>query len=132
MPFIEPQMICYLYNVLSSPTSQYGFMMGCYGVAALLGQVALAQLGDHLGGKPILSLGFLLNSTLSLGLIVFRQFGLLAPAALLAGLGSAFIGPALGASYLDITAPQHRSVIQGIRESAISFSAVVGPLLAAF
>jgi len=132
MAFIEPQMIFYLYNVLSWTPTQYGFMMGCYGVAALLGQVALGQLGDHLGRKPILALGFLLNSTLSLGLIVFRQFGLLFPAALLAGLGSAFIGPALGASYLDITARQHRAVIQGIRESAISFSAVAAPLLAAF
>jgi MFS family permease len=86
------------------------------------------MLGDHLGRKPILALGFLLNSTLSLGLIVFHQFSLIAPAAILAGLGSAFIAPALGASYLDITVPQQRSVIQGIRESAVSFSAVASPL----
>ncbi len=132
MAFIEPQMIFYLYNTLSWTPAQYGFMMGGYGVATLVGQVALGQLGDHLGKKPILALGFLLNSTLSLGLIVFHQFSLLAPLALLAGLGSACIAPALGASYLDITAPQHRSVTQGIRESAVSFSAVVGPLLAAF
>jgi hypothetical protein len=57
------------------------------------------MLCDHLGRKPILALGFLLNSTLSLGLIVFHQFSLIAPAAILAGLGSAFIAPALGASY---------------------------------
>lgn len=132
MAFIEPQMIFYLYNACSWTPTQYGFMMGSYGVAMLAGQVALGRLGDQLGGKPILALGFLLNSTLSLGLIVFRQFSLLVPSALLAGLGSAFIGPALGAFYLDITAPQHRSVIQGIRESAISFSAVVAPLLAVF
>ncbi len=132
MAFIEPQLVFYLYNALNWTPTQYGFMMGGYGVAMLVGQVALGRLGDQLGGKPILALGFLLNSTLSLGLIVFHQFSLLVPAALLAGLGSAFIGPALGASYLDITAPQHRSAIQGIRESAISFSAVVGPLLAAF
>jgi MFS family permease len=132
MAFIEPQMIFYLYNTLSWSPAQYGFMMGGYGMATLVGQVVLGQLGNHLGRKPILALGFLLNSTLSLGLIVFHQFSLLAPAAIFAGLGSAFIGPALGASYLDITAAQHRSVIQGIRESAISFSAVTGPLLAAF
>ena len=89
------------------------------------------MLGDHLGRKPILALGFLLNSTLSLGLIVFHQFSLIAPAAILAGLGSAFIAPALGAPYLDITVPQQRSVIQGIRESAVSFSAVASPLPAA-
>jgi Major Facilitator Superfamily len=101
-------------------------------VATLIGQVALGQLGDHLGRKPIIAFGFLLNSTLPLGLTIFRQFSLLAPLALLTGLGSACIAPMLGASYLDITAPQHRSVIQGIRESAISLSAVAGPLLATF
>jgi DHA1 family multidrug resistance protein-like MFS transporter len=119
MAFIEPQMIFYLYNALSWTPAQYGFMMGGYGVATLVGQVALGHLGDHLGKKPILALGFLFNSALSLGLIVFRHFSLLAPAALLSGLGSAFIDPALGASYLDISAQQHRSVIQGIREAAV-------------
>jgi MFS family permease len=132
MAFIEPQMIFYLYNKLSWTPAQYGLMMGGYGVATLVGQVTLSQLGDHLGRKPIIALGFLFNSTLPLSLTVVRQFSLLAPLALFAGLGSACIAPALGASYLDITAPQHRSVIQGIRESAISFSAVAGPLLATF
>ena len=90
------------------------------------------MLGDHFRRMPIGALGFLLNSTFSLGLIIFHQFSLLAPLALLAGLGSAFITTGLGASYLDITVPQHRSVAMGIRESAVSFGAVAGPLLGAF
>jgi MFS transporter, DHA1 family, multidrug resistance protein len=132
MAFIEPQMVFYLYNALSLTTAQYGLMMGGYGVATLVGQVALGQIGDHFGRKPIIALGFLLNATLSLGLILVHQFSLLAPLALLAGLGSAFITTGLGVCYLDITVPQHRSVAVGIRESAISFGAVAGPLLAAF
>ena len=132
MAFIEPQMIFYLYDALSWTPAQYGLMMGGYGVATLVGQVTLSQLGDHLGKKPIIALSFLFNSTLPLGLTIVRQFSLLAPLALFAGLGSACITPALGASYLDITASQYRSVIQGIRELAISFSAVAGPLLATF
>ncbi len=132
MAFIEPQMVFYLYNALSWTTTQYGLMMGGYGAAMLIGQVALGQLGDQLGRKSCLSLGFLFNSALSLGLLFFHQFNLLAPLALLAGLGSAFITTGLGASYLNITVPQHQSVIQGIRESAVSFGAVAGPLLAAF
>ena len=60
-------------------------------------------------------------------------FGIAMPvAALLAGLGSAFITTGLGVCYLDITDSQHRSVAVGIRESAVSFGAVAGPLLAAF
>jgi len=132
MAFIEPQMVFYLYNALSLTTAQYGLMMGGYGVATLVGQVALGQLGDYLGRKSTIALGFLLNSALSLGLIFIHQFSLLAPLALLAGLGSAFITTGLGASYLDITVPQHRSVAMGIRESAVSFGAVAGPLLGAF
>lgn len=132
MAFIEPQMVFYLYNALSLTPVQYGLMMGGYGVATLVGQVVLGQIDDHFGRRPIIALGFLLNSTLSLGLTIFHQFSLLAPLALLAGLGSAFITTGLGVCYLDITTPQHRSVAVGIRESAISFGAVAGPLLAAF
>ena len=47
-------------------------------------------------------------------------------------MGSAFITTRLGVCYLDITTPQHRSIAVGIRESAVSFGAVAGPLLAAF
>jgi MFS family permease len=132
MAFIEPQMVFYLYNTLSWTTTQYGLMMGGYGVATLVGQVALGQLSNHFGGKLILALGFLFNSALSLGLLLFHQFSQLALAALFAGLGSAFITTRLGVCYLDITTPQHRSVALGIRESAISLGAVAGPLLATF
>ena len=79
MAFIEPQMVFYLYNTLSWTTAQYGLMMGGYGVATLVGQVALGQIGDHLGGKSIIALGFLFNSALSLGLILFHQFSLARP-----------------------------------------------------
>jgi len=132
MAFIEPQMVFYFYNALSLTTAQYGLMMGGYGVAMLVGQVALGRLGDRFGRKLVIALGFLLNATLSLGLILFHQFSPLALATLLAGLGSAFITTGLGVCYLDITVPQHRSVAMGIRESAVSFGAVAGPLLAAF
>ena len=132
MAFIEPQMIFYLYNTLAWTTAQYGFMMGGYGVATLLGQVAIGWLGKHFDDKLLLALGFLFNSALSFGLLLFRQFSALAPFALLAGLGSAFITTRLGVSYLDMSVSRHRSVVVGIRESAISFGAVAGPLMATF
>jgi DHA1 family tetracycline resistance protein-like MFS transporter len=130
MAFIEPQMVFYLYNTLAWTTAQYGFMMGGYGVATLLGQAAIGWLGNHFDGKLLLALGFLFNSALSFGLLFFRQFSALAPFALFAGLGSAFITTRLGVSYLDMSVAHHRSVVVGIRESAISFGAVAGPLLA--
>jgi DHA1 family tetracycline resistance protein-like MFS transporter len=132
MAFIGPQMIFYLYNTLGWTTSQYGLMMGGYGVATLVGQVAIGRLGNHFDDKLLLALGFLFNSALSFGLLLFRQFSVLVPFALLAGLGSAFITTRLGASYLDMSISHHRSVVVGIRESAISFGAVAGPLMATF
>ena len=131
MEFLEPQMVFYLYNTLALTTAQYGLMMGGYGLTVLIGQMALGQLGDRFGRRSMIALGFLLNSTLSLGLIILHQFSLLALAALVAGLGSAFIAPGLGASYLDLTVPRYRSVVLGIRESAVSLGAVAGPLLVA-
>jgi MFS family permease len=47
MAFIEPQMIFYLYNALSWSPTQYGFMMGGYGLAMLVGQVARRTRGSN-------------------------------------------------------------------------------------
>ncbi len=47
------------------------------------------------------------------------------------GLGNGLFGPALSASYLDITREQNRSVIAGIKGSASSLGGVAGPFLVA-
>ena len=132
MEFLEPQMVFYLYKTLALTPAQYGFIMGSYGLALLFGQAGLGRLGERLGKKPMIALGFLLTSALPLGLLLFHQLALLILVALLAGLGSALITPALESSYLDMTPEQHRSLIMGVRESAVSLGAVVGPLLLAF
>ncbi len=132
LSFLEPQMVFYLYKTLALTPAHYGFVMGSYGLALLVGQAGLGRLGERLGRKPLIALGFLLTSALPLGLLLFHQFAPLILGALLAGLGSALITPALESSYLEMAPEQHRSRLIGVRESVISLGAVVGPLLLAF
>jgi MFS family permease len=92
----------------------------------VLGPAGLGRLGEGLGRRPLIALGFLLTSVLPLGLLLFHQLAPLILAALLAGLGSALITPALESSYLEGTPEQHRSLIMGVRESVVS----LGPRIA--
>ncbi len=132
LEFLEPQMVFYLYKTLAWTPAHYGFVMGSYGLALLFGQAGLGRLGERLGRKPLIALGFLLTSALPLGLLLCHQLAPLILGALLAGLGSALITPALESSYLDMTPEQHRSRMMGVRESVVSLGAVAGPLLLAF
>ena len=127
--FIEPQMALYAYNQLSLNPTQLGIIIGGYGLAMLLGQAFLGTLSDRFGRKPIILLGLFLNSTLYLGLIFIKPFGLLLLVALLAGLGDALFIPAIGAAYLDIAEPQHQSQVVGIKGSGAALAGVMGPLL---
>ena len=129
--FIEPQMTFYVYNQLSLTPTQLGIIVGGYGLAMLLGQAFLGKLSDRLGRKPIIVLGLLLNFTLYPGLIFLKQFGMLFPVAVLAGLGDSLFIPAISAAYLDIAVPEHRSQVMGIKGSVAALGAVVGPLLVA-
>lgn len=127
--FIEPQMALYAYNQLSLNPTQLGIIIGCYGLAMLLGQAFLGTLSDRFGRKPIILLGLFLNGTLYLGLIFIKPFGLLLLVALIAGLGDALFIPAIGAAYLDIAEPQHQSQVVGIKGSGAALAGVMGPLL---
>ena len=121
-------MVFYLYNTLAFSTAQFGLMVSGYGLTMLFGKAALGQLGDRFGKRLLIAVGFLLNSSLYLGLLLVHQFGWLI---LVAGLGSSLVTPALSAFYLDITAQEHRSRIMGMKESVAALGGVAGPLLVA-
>jgi len=46
----------------------------------------------------------------------------------LAGLGSAFVEPAMGSIYLAATSDENRGQVMGMRGSAISLAVMLGPL----
>jgi MFS family permease len=130
--FVEPEMVFYFYDRLGYSTTQFGLLVGGYGLAMVAGQTILGGLSDRFGRRPVIAAGFALNTVFFLGLATFDRFGLLFLLALSAGLGNALATPALSASYLDITEERYRSSVLGIKESAAALGAVAGPLLVAF
>jgi MFS family permease len=57
-----------------------------------------------------------------------NEFPLLLAGAALAGLGSAFVEPAMGSIYLSTTNEENRGQVMGMRGSAISLAVMLGPL----
>jgi MFS family permease len=55
-------------------------------------------------------------------------YPLLLAGAALAGLGSAFVEPAMGSIYLGATTDENRGQVMGMRGSAISLAIMLGPL----
>jgi multidrug resistance protein len=129
--FFTPQLLFYIFDDLGWTTAQFGMAVAGYGLASVLGQTALGQVGDRYGRKPSIVVGLLLFSAQFGGMIFTTSFGLITLAFAVAGLGEGLVSPALGAFFLDISEEQHRSRVMGIRGSAGALGNVVGPLLAA-
>lgn len=129
--FVEPRMVFYFYQDLDFTTTQFGLIVGAYGLAMVIGQMTLGRLSDRLGRRPLIAAGFGLSMLFYLGLLLFSQFSLIFATAVIAGLGTALLTPALSALYLDITSEEHRSRVMGLKGSAAALGGVIGPLLVA-
>jgi MFS family permease len=129
--FVEPQMIFYFYDVLNWSTTQFGVLVGIYGIMSVVGQMGLGQLSDKWGRKPLIIAGLIPNMLFFGGLAVITDYYVMMIGAAFAGLGNALIAPAANAFYLDITAEEHRSRIIGVKGSFLSLGGVLGPLAVA-
>ena len=127
--FIEPQFMFYVYDDLVWTSSRLGFAMSTYGVACMFGELALGQLSDRLGRKPVLVLGLALFSAQFIGLVVFRDATWLVASFMLAGLGNGLFDPALSAHILDITPSEHTARVMGLKATAGSLGNMLGPAL---
>jgi MFS family permease len=78
--------------------------------------------------KPLIVTGSLLFSALIVVMLAAPLYPLLLAGAALAGLGSAFVEPAMGGIYLAATTDDNRGQIMGLRGSAISLAVMLGPL----
>ena len=130
--FVEPEMVFYMYDDLGWTTLQFGFVIGAFGLAMVLGQTTLGRSSDRFGRKPVIVAGILLGVASYFGLAFATSFPLILLVALVSGIGAAVTAPALSAYYLDITAEQHRARVLGSKESALALGGVLGPLLVVF
>jgi MFS transporter, DHA1 family, multidrug resistance protein len=129
--FVEPQMVFYFYDTLHLSTTQFGVIVGAYGLALTLAQTTLGHLSDRFGRAAIIALGFGLNVPFYVGLLLFTNFWLLLLLALLGGLGIGLSSPAASAYYLDISSEAHSSRVIGLKEAAGAAGMIAGPLLVA-
>ena len=125
--FIEPHLMFYVFDDLGWSTAQFGVAVAGYGSALVVGELALGQLSDHWGRKPVLVVGLVLHTAQYVGLITTQSWGLLLIFKALGGLGDGLVTPALTASYLDITPEEHKGRILGIKGAVAAVGGVLGP-----
>jgi len=127
-PFVFPQLPFFFAKVLHYSTAQYGMLFSVYGMALAIFPLLLGRLSETLPKKPLIVIGSLLFSALFVFMLVAPLYPLLVAGAALAGLGSAFVEPAMGSIYLGATTDETRGQVMGMRGSAISLAVMLGPL----
>ncbi|HZU71050.1 MAG TPA: MFS transporter [Ktedonobacteraceae bacterium] len=127
-PFVFPQFPFFFGKVLHYSPAQYGMLFSVYGMALAIFPLVLGRLSETMPKKPLIVTGSLLFSALLVFMLVAPHYPLLIAGAALAGLGSAFVEPAMGSIYLSATTDENRGQIMGIRGSAISLAIMLGPL----
>lgn len=130
-PFVFPRYPFYLERALHYSATQYGMIFSAYGMALAVFPLLLGRLSESLPKKPLIVIGSLLFSALNLFMVAAPLYPLLLAGAALAGLGSAFVEPAMGSIYLSVTSDDTRGQIMGMRGSAISLAVMLGPLVQA-
>ena len=127
-PFVFPRYPFFLEKVLHYSTAQYGMIFSAYGMALAVFPLLLGRLSGTLPKKPLIVTGSLLFSVLNVFMFAAPLYPLLLAGAALAGLGSAFVEPAMGSIYLAATTDENRGQVMGMRGSAISLAVMLGPL----
>jgi MFS family permease len=110
---------------------QIGLVAALYPAVWGIGQVATGWLSDHVGRKPLIVAGMLLQAG-ALALLAAGG-GAVPPAvaaAILLGLGTAMVYPTLIAAVSDAVAPAERAPVVGVYRFWRDFGFVLGALLA--
>jgi MFS transporter, DHA1 family, multidrug resistance protein len=127
-PFVFPQLPFFFEKVLRYSAAQYGMLFSVYGMALAVFPLVLGRLSETLSKKPLIVIGSLLFSAFFVLLLAAPLYPLLLAGAVLAGLGSAFVQPAMGSIYMSATTDENRGQVMGMRGSAISLAVMLGPL----
>lgn len=127
-PFVFPQYPFFFEKVLHYSPAQYGMLFSVYGIALAVFPLFLGRLSETMPKKPLIVTGSLLFGVLNMFMFAAPFYPLLIAGAALAGLGSAFVEPAMGSIYLSTTSDENRGQVMGMRGSAISLAVMLGPL----
>lgn len=127
-PFVFPQYPFFFEKVLHYSAAEYGTLFSVYGMALAIFPFFLGRLSERMPKKPLIIIGSLLFGALNAFMFAAPIYPLLLLGAALAGLGSAFVEPAMGSIYLGITSDENRGQVMGLRGSAISLAVMLGPL----
>ena len=130
-PFSLPQYPFFFQKVLHYGTAQYGLIISAYGLTVAVFPLLVGRLIEMMPKKLLVVVGCLLSAALNLGMLFLHQYPLLIMAAVVTGVGSALLMPALGTIYLGASSDQNRSQLMGIRSTAISLALLLGPLMQA-
>jgi MFS family permease len=128
---VEPCLMFYAYNDLGWSSSMLGLVMSTYGIAMMIGELSLGGLSDRLGRKPVILLGLILFSVQFIGLVLFKNYILIAITFIIGGLGNSLYDPAINASILDIAPKENSSRIMGIKSMVGSAGTILGPAIVA-
>jgi MFS family permease len=113
--------------------TEVGIVAGLYPAVWGLGQLATGWLSDHVGRKPLIVLGMLVQAG-ALAILVAGG-GAFVPAlgaAILLGIGTALVYPTLIAAVSDVAQPVERAQLVGVYRFWRDVGFVVGALLAGF
>jgi MFS family permease len=130
--FISPVMVFYVYNDLNFSATQFGLLIGVYGLSMVIGQIFLGGLSDKIGRKPVIVIGLVISSLFYAGMMFLTSFATCILVSAIGGIGSALATSATSANILDISDQEHTSRIQGIRGSFTALGEAMGPLMAVF
>jgi MFS family permease len=110
---------------------EIGLVAGLYPAVWGAGQLGAGWLSDHVGRKPLIVLGMLLQAG-GLMLLVGGEgaFAFAIAAAVLLGIGTAMVYPTLIAAVSDATQPRDRARAVGVYRFWRDFGLVVGALVA--
>jgi MFS family permease len=111
--------------------AQVGVVAAVYPAVWGLGQLATGALSDHVGRKPLIVSGMLVQAV-ALALLVGGE-GAFAPAlgaAILLGIGTALVYPTLIAAVSDVAQPVDRAQLVGVYRFWRDFGFVAGAVLA--
>jgi MFS family permease len=110
---------------------EIAIVAAAYPVVWGLGQLLTGWLSDHVGRKPLITAGMLVQAT-ALGILVAGggSFASALPAAILLGVGTAMVYPTLIAAVSDVTEPRDRARIVGVYRFWRDMGFAVGALAA--